>query len=203
MLEGQQPKPHIVEILDEGQIRVFLAGADEKSGIHSIFKRFPLQNADGSDLTEEDGSPIRITVHQFRHFVSQTAVKHGSGYFALAAYFGRNSIEAGHSYTRLPRSEMKRRTQEIFNTDSAVGPILEALRLIPDAEQQALRASIANVTIETDLGICVLDWSTLPCPMSGNAADARKPSFSRATSDIKIAPYISCSSTRRLCARRK
>lgn len=165
--KDRQPKPHVVEILDENQIRVFLTGADDINPVHSIFKRFPLHNADGSPLTEVDGSEIRITSHQFRHFVSTEAIKNGSGHFALAEYFGRRSIRPNRAYVHLSEHEKMTMARERFGAGTFEGPMAEALRLVPIAEQDEISDNIGLVTLKTDIGLCIHDWSILPCPHDG------------------------------------
>jgi hypothetical protein len=165
--KDRQPKPHVVEILDENQIRVFLTGADDANGVHSIFKRFPLHNSDGSRLVEKDGSEIRITSHQFRHFVSTEAIKNGSGHFALAEYFGRRSIRPNRAYVHLSEREKMAMARERFGAGTFEGPMAEALRLVPSADRDAISDTISLVTLKTDIGLCIHDWSILPCPHDG------------------------------------
>ena len=70
----------------------------KKDGRASIFDRF--------ELKEPDCTPIRITTHQFRHFLNTIADMDGMSAFDIAKWSGRIDVRQNAAYNHLTSAEM-------------------------------------------------------------------------------------------------
>lgn len=132
-------------------------GLGASRGKGSVFSRF--------GLSEPDGSPIRVTSHQFRHWLNTLAQRGGLSQLDIAKWSGRKDIRQNEAYDHMSGDELLGKLRAIAGKDES---FLELHRkvgdLIPISRDEFLGLQIPAVHM-TELGYCVHDWTLLPCPL--------------------------------------
>jgi len=128
-------------------------GASLQHGKSSIFSRL--------GFTEPDGSPIRITTHQFRHWLNTLAQKGGLSQLDIAKWSGRKDLRQNEAYDHVPAEEMLVKIREI-NDGSIIGPLAEFVSKAPVSREEFLKLKFPTVHT-TEFGFCIHDWTMLPC----------------------------------------
>ncbi|MBL6078187.1 hypothetical protein JMJ56_09235 [Belnapia sp. T18] len=131
----------------------------------SVFERY--------GLTEEDGSPIQITTHAFRHWLNTIAHMRGVGELDIAKWSGRHP-DQNHFYDHETASEILEAIDRVVEDDEGGhGPVFEAARAaVSDRKQpiplNEIKRTLLGSSHITEVGICVHDYSLLPCQNHGN-----------------------------------
>ena len=134
----------------------FALGAKGSFGCESMFSRF--------GFTEPDGSPIKVTTHQFRHYLDTIA--QGSGLVSqldVALWAGRKDINHNAAYDHVTPERMLEMSREAIGDGSKMfGPLsrMPALELVTRDTFAKLKFPTIHLT---DIGGCGHDWTTLPC----------------------------------------
>ncbi|WP_417820386.1 hypothetical protein [Terasakiella sp.] len=144
--------PFSFERVNTGQISVGL-GAAVKHGKGSIFERLGFKN--------DNGEPIKITTHQFRHWLNTIAQRGGLSQLDIAKWSGRKDIRQNEDYDHVTADEMIMLVREIDDS-SFFGPLAEAMKKMPLSREQFLEANFPTAHI-TEYGFCVHDYSMMPC----------------------------------------
>lgn len=132
-------------------------GSRVEHGVTSIFSRF--------GFTEPDGSPIKITTHQFRHYLNTLAQAGGMSQLDIAKWSGRKDIRQNAAYDHVTPDQMLQKIREAVGDESQMfGPLAEIPKrvLIPRDEFARLRIPTAHTT---ELGFCVHDYTMSPCQL--------------------------------------
>ena len=132
-------------------------GGGAEHGYTSIFSRF--------GFMEPDGSPIKITTHQFRHYLNTLAQAGGMSQLDIAKWSGRKDIRQNAAYDHVTPDQMLQKIRDAIGDDSQMfGPLAEIPKkvLIPRDEFARLRIPTAHTT---DLGFCVHDYTMSPCQL--------------------------------------
>lgn len=87
----------VIELMIHGQIRDGLGGRSGH-GTRSMFDRLV--------FTEDDGSALRVTTHQFRHYLSTVAQAGGLSQLDIAKWSGRKDVR---QYKGRARARTERR----------------------------------------------------------------------------------------------
>lgn len=143
-----------IDKLEQGDVYSRL-GARSSTGIRSIFDRF--------GLTEDDGSPIRLSSHQFRHYLNTLAQTGGLSQLDIAKWSGRANVSQNAAYDhQSSRDVLALVRQAIGDEERMVGPLsrLAGIPLIRRDEYARLKVPTAHVT---DYGYCIHDFTMLPC----------------------------------------
>ena len=143
-----------VETISINQINYGL-GARVEHGFPSIFSRF--------GFAEPDGSPIKVTTHQFRHYLNTLAQAGGMSQLDIAKWSGRKNIRQNAAYDHVTPGQMVQKIRYAIGDDSTVfGPIAELSKkmLIPRDEFARLVVPTAHTT---DFGYCIHDYTMSPC----------------------------------------
>ncbi|ALB92652.1 integrase [Burkholderia pseudomallei] len=130
-------------------------GARLEHGASSVFDVF--------GLTEADGSPIRVTSHQFRHYLNTLAQAGGLSQLDIAKWSGRKDIRQNEAYDHVTADEMVATIRDaVGDASKAIGPlsILPKHPLIRRDEFARLMIPTAHTT---DIGYCVHDYTMAPC----------------------------------------
>jgi hypothetical protein len=146
----------MIEPISVNQINSGLGGR-VKHGFKSIFTRF--------GFTEPDGSPIKITTHQFRHYLNTLAQAGGMSQLDIAKWSGRKDIRQNAAYDHVTPDQMLQKIREAVGDESQMfGSLAEIPKkvLIPRDEFARLRIPTAHTT---DLGFCVHDYTMSPCQL--------------------------------------
>jgi hypothetical protein len=119
---------------------------------------------DRCGYTERDGSPIEITTHQFRHWVTTQASAGQAEDAVIVRWQNRRHAEELNAYKHLTteqRVEMLRRALDAGNLGGELAEVY--FNLAEDLRDAFLEAQVQHVHV-TDVGLCVHDFSVSPCP---------------------------------------
>lgn len=143
-----------LEALNHQQISDCLGGRAEH-GTPSLFIRL--------GLVESDGSDIRITSHQFRHFLNTLAQIGGLSQLDIARWSGRRDVSQNDAYNHESNRDVVALVRKISGDEyKPVGPLarLKAITLIPRDEFARLKVPTAHTT---EFGYCLHDFTMTPC----------------------------------------
>jgi hypothetical protein len=146
----------MIEPISVNQINSGLGGR-VKHGFKSIFTRF--------GFTEPDGSPIKITTHQFRHYLNTLAQAGGMSQLDIAKWSGRKDIRQNAAYDHVTPDQMLQKIREAVGDESQMfGPLAEIPKKVPIPRDEFARLRIPTAHT-TDLGFCVHDYTMSPCQL--------------------------------------
>jgi hypothetical protein len=132
-------------------------GTRVQHGFPSVFTRL--------GFAEQDGSPINVTTHQFRHYLNTLAQAGGMSQLDIAKWSGRKDIRQNAVYDHVTADQMLQKIRDAIGDESEMfGPLSEIPKkvLIPRDEFARLRIPTAH---STDLGFCVHDYTMSPCQL--------------------------------------
>jgi hypothetical protein len=132
-------------------------GARADVGFGSIFSRH--------GFTEPDGSPIRITTHQFRHHLNTIAQAGCLDQLDIAKWSGRTNVHQNSNYDHVTSDQIVALIRSSIGDDSRMfGPLsrLPVSALIRRGEFAILRVPTAHTT---DIGFCIHDYAMSPCQL--------------------------------------
>ncbi|MBZ7921744.1 hypothetical protein LAC81_08120 [Ensifer adhaerens] len=136
-------------------------------------------------FTERDGSRIKITTHSFRHWLNTVAQFKGLSDLDIAKWSGRD-IEQNKAYNHVTSEEILSQIRKAVDDGTASGPMFEATRIQgpnrPVEPRDFIEAQIGSALV-TDVGICVHDYSLLPCQEHGDCVGCSENVFVKG--DIK------------------
>lgn len=152
--------PGSVRFLTDGMVTAFIGG---HAATKSVFERFGMLDA--------QGDPFRMNTHQFRHWLNTLAQEGGMSQLEIARWSGRKDVFQNAAYDHVSGAQLAKRVRSLVESGGIVGPIAEARdRLPPVDRKRFLEAQVATAHI-TDIGMCLHDWSLLPCAKHGACAD--------------------------------
>ena len=135
-------------------------GARSAYGFKSIFERFGFR--------EPDGSPIKVTTHQFRHYLNTLAQAGGMSQLDIAKWSGRKDIRQNETYDHITADEMVLKIREsIGDEEQMFGPLAALPKNIPILRDEFARLKIPTAHT-TDFGFCVHDYTMSPCQLHGD-----------------------------------
>jgi hypothetical protein len=126
----------------------------------SIFEKFGYK--------EPDGSPIKVTTHQFRHYLNTLAQKGGVSQLDIAKWSGRKEINQNRAYDHVTADGMLLLVQNaVGNEDMLMSQLsnIEGIKkkvVISRDEYAQLKVRTAH---KTDFGVCIHDFSMMPCQL--------------------------------------
>ncbi len=142
----------LVEPMTTNQLNQAL-GASEH--VESVFDRF--------GFTEPDGSPIRVSSHQFRHWLNTLAHRAGMSQIDIAKWSGRKDIRQNETYDNRSPDEMLAMVRQMTKTDERLfGGLAELVRKAPVSRDEFMQLEFPTAHV-TDIGFCVHDFTVLPC----------------------------------------
>ena len=144
----------MIESITVDQINTSLGGR-VSYGFPSIFTKH--------GFVEPDGSDIKITTHQFRHYLNTLAQAGGLSQLDIAKWSGRKDIRQNAAYDHVTPGQMIQKIRDAVGGDSVMfGPLAELSKktLIPRDKFARLVVPTAHTT---DLGYCIHDYTMSPC----------------------------------------
>lgn len=128
----------------------------------SVFERWGFR--------ERDDSPIQISSHGFRHWLNTVAQLKGLSDLDIAKWSGRK-VEQNQAYNHVSSDEVLSQIREALDDGNGLGPMFEAAKVTgikrPVDRREVAEAQIGAALV-TELGICVHDYSLLPCQTHGD-----------------------------------
>ncbi len=128
-------------------------GASVQHGKSSIFTRL--------DLTSPDGNVVRITTHQFRHWLNTIAQRGGLSQLDIAKWSGRKDVRQNEAYDHVSADEMLMMVRDLGETNM-IGPFAEVIEKMPVTREEFLQMKFPTAHV-TEYGFCVHDYAMLPC----------------------------------------
>lgn len=119
----------------------------------SLFDRMGLRNA--------DGSPIKLTTHQLRHWLSTMSERAGMDDYTLAQWAGRTRVSDNRHYDHRSPEERLEAARELLPIQSA--PLLERIKHRQPVTYQELGVDRLGTAKATLYGMCVHDYAMAPC----------------------------------------
>ncbi|NTZ89279.1 hypothetical protein [Agrobacterium tumefaciens] len=120
--------------------------------------------------TESDGTQIRLTSHTFRHWLNTVAQLSGMSEIDIALWSGRE-LNQNKAYDHVTPEETLSQIRAAFDDGSGLGPMFESGKMVgikrPVDRKEFAEAQI-GAALTTELGICVHDYSLLPCQTHGD-----------------------------------
>ena len=112
--------------------------------------------------TEPDGTPIKLTTHQARHYLSTIAERGAMAEEDLAKWAARAQLRDNAVYNHMTESERAERAREsLAGTSLAKSPKALPPRVPTTPAEHNL--GVAGPTHRTEFGVCEHDWASLPC----------------------------------------
>lgn len=145
----------VIEMVAIGQINTGL-GSRAVHGFESIFSRF--------GFAEPDGSPIKITSHQFRHYLNTLAQAGGLSQLDIAKWSGRRDVRQNEAYDHVTPGQMLEKIRDAVGGDEMFGPLAELPKKVLIRRDEFARLVIPTAHT-TDLGYCVHDYTSSPCQL--------------------------------------
>lgn len=146
----------MIEPVSINQINSGLGGRVQ-FGFGSIFSRLGFADA--------NGNPIKVTTHQFRHYLNTLAQAGGMSQLDIAKWSGRKDIRQNAVYNHVTPDQMLQKIRDAVGDDSQMfGPLAKLPRkvLIPRDEFARLKVPTAHTT---DIGFCIHDYTMSPCQL--------------------------------------
>ena len=109
----------LIEPMDQGDLQSRM-GSRSGTGIRSVFERL--------DLYEDDGSPICITTHQFRHYLNTLAQAGGMSQLDIAKWSGRKDLGQNAAYDHVSDRQMLEKLRAAVGDGSRICGPLATLR---------------------------------------------------------------------------
>ena len=132
-------------------------GARSMHGVESMFYRL--------GFAEPDGSPIRVTTHQFRHYLNTLAQAGGMSQLDIAKWSGRIDIRQNETYDHVSADQMVAKIRQSIGDESQMfGPLAKLPKNIPISRDEFAKLKIPTAHT-TDFGFCVHDYTMMPCEL--------------------------------------
>jgi hypothetical protein len=98
---------------------------------------------DRHGYVNSDGSPIKVTSHQFRHFLNTIAQEGDLGQLYIAKWSGRVNISQNRAYNHMSEHQILNKVRKIDGIDEIMGPIDKVEKNL--FEERASRKNRENV----------------------------------------------------------
>ena len=116
-------------------------------------------------ICEDDGTPCRITTHQFRHWLNDLADKGGMPVEVLTRWMGRSFARDTQDYRHATVDERLAWLKDSIRSGSVTGHMAEVYRQLPVGERERFLDGQIQAMHVTPLGICIHDFAVEPCPL--------------------------------------
>lgn len=139
-------------LIDADYVRVRLIGT---KAIKTVFEKF--------GYTGTNGEPLRLTTHQFRHYLNTLAQMGGLSQLDIAKWSGRAKVTQNAVYDhQSDRDVLAMVRTAIGDENKLFGPLAHTPKntLITRDQFATLKVLTAHTT---DFGYCIHDFSMLPC----------------------------------------
>ena len=129
-------------------------GARSKFGFESIFDRLGFT---------DNGSPIRVSSQQFRHYLNTLAQAGGMSQLDIAKWSGRIHVHQNNAYNHVTADQMVAKIRTTIGDPSSMfGPLAALPKNMPISRDEFARLKIPTAHT-TDFGFCIHDYTMSPC----------------------------------------
>lgn len=119
----------------------------------SLFEKHGIRNA--------DGSPIKLTTHQPRHWLSTMSERAGMDDYTLARWAGRATVADNRHYDHRTPEELADVAREVLQIPQLT--LLERIKSRQPVTYQELGVDRLGTAKATLYGMCVHDYAMAPC----------------------------------------
>ena len=133
-----------------------LLGSKSVRGARSIFSNH--------GFFEPDGGPIELKTHQLRRYLNTLAQQGGLSQLDIAKWSGRKDIRQNETYDYETSGEILEKIRDAIGDDAQmVGPLANLPDPLPISREEFASERVPTAMLTTDAGVCIHDWSMLPC----------------------------------------
>ena len=145
----------LIDIVEQGDVAARL-GQRDTSGIPSLFKKY--------GFFEDDGSPLVINTHQFRHYLNTLAQLGGLSQAEIAVFSGRKDVGQNEAYDHLTSEQAQKAISTAIQVHGFTSHLaeLQSRSLIERSDFQGLGLTAAHTT---EYGYCVHNFASEPCQL--------------------------------------
>jgi len=144
----------MIESVSASKINKHLGSGVER-GTPSLFSKF--------GFTELDGSAIKVTTHQFRHWLNTLAHRGGMSQLDIAKWSGRKDIRQNETYDHMTSHELLEMARTLTKDDPRLfGPLGELAMNLPVTRDEFMELEFPTAHT-TEIGFCVHDFVMMPC----------------------------------------
>jgi hypothetical protein len=148
----EENHPCLIEPVTTNQVNEVLGG---KPAMRSMFERF--------GFTEPDGSRIRVSTHQFRHWLNTLAHRGGMSQLDIAKWSGRKDARQNQAYDHMAPEEFLCMARELTEGDDRLfGGLADLMSKTPVSRDEFMMLVFPTAQA-TELGFCIHDFAMLPC----------------------------------------
>lgn len=142
------------ELIGAGQINDALGNDSDQVSVFSV-----------RELTEPDGSRMRIKSSAFRHWLNTLLNRGGLSDIELARWSGRRNIDQNAAYKHGTVEQRVSWARNMIKEGTLRGPAADTFNLINDpVEKEQFLKTFVNVALVTPYGVCIHDYAIDPCP---------------------------------------
>lgn len=139
-----------------------------KPGSHhiTIFERY--------GFTEPDGNPIKVTTHQFRHYLNTLAQAGGMSQLDIAKWSGRKDIRQNAAYDHVSADELVLKIRNALGDDRQMfGPLAELPKRVVISRDEFARLKVPTAHT-TEFGVCIHDYTMAPCQLHADCLNCNE-----------------------------
>ena len=125
---------------------------------------------------ELDGSPIRLTTHQARHYVSTAAERGNMAQEDLAKWAGRAMLKDNRVYNHMSEEEHVERARKLLEGSELAGTDT-SLRINEPRTPAEWNLRAKGPTHRTEFGTCEHDWVMSPCTKHGDCVNCAEHAY--------------------------
>lgn len=152
----RKTNPCVVGLVTDQHVRDFLGGrgVPGEGGVRSAFDRL---------LDRDD---LRARTHQLRHWLITLSVSGGLEQALIGRWAGHDE-DQNADYDHVGGIQLAEVGREMLATGKAMGVLAEQHKALPPVERAGFREAVIATAHVTEIGFCLQDWITSPCPEFG------------------------------------
>ncbi|WP_439668517.1 integrase [Cupriavidus necator] len=126
------------------------------------------------EFREDDGSPIKVTSHQFRHYLNTLAQAGGMSQLDIAKWSGRRDIRQNSAYDHVTADELVLKIRNAIGDDRQLfGPLSELPKRIVIHRDEFARLKVPTAHT-TEFGVCIHDYTMSPCQLHADCMNCNE-----------------------------
>ena len=127
-----------------------------------------------NDFRESDGNPIKVTSHQFRHYLNTLAQAGGMSQLDIAKWSGRKDVRQNSAYDHVSADELVLKIRNALGDDSQLfGPLSELPKRIVIHRDEFARLKVPTAHT-TEFGVCIHDYTMSPCQLHADCLNCNE-----------------------------
>lgn len=149
--------PCAVIMTTDQHISDFLSGRTSRKGkVQSVFERF--------DARDDNGQPLKVNSHMFRHWLNTLVQQHGADQAIVAKWSGRTDIKQNAEYDHVSGIQLAEVGRDLMANGQVFGALANMHDALDPVDRETFRETVFATAHVTDLGICDHDYHSAPCP---------------------------------------